>query len=331
MQTPELVLARYRLTFQATEAIGLPAYAGSAWRGAFGHALKRTVCVTRLNDCSSCMLYRSCAYPYVFETPPPPTSAKMRKYKAAPHPFVLHVEERSVALQPGETTVLGLTLIGRTNAHLGYVLHAFERAGKDGIGKGKGRMSLDEVRQEANPGGAEWRTIYRRDGVLEPVRATAAVSPPRPSGAVKIHFHTPLRLKREGALVRANDLRFSDLFSSLLRRVSMLSYFHGDHPLETEFAALTAAARTVRFVASDLAWRDWTRYSSRQRTTMQLGGIVGMAALDASGLEPFWPYLWLGRFIHAGHNTSMGLGRYSIETASLPFEREHAGGDTIAP
>jgi hypothetical protein len=65
--TPPLPLpvARYRLTFRAVDDLRLPAYAGSAWRGAFGHALKRLVCVTREPACPPCLLYRSCAYPYV--------------------------------------------------------------------------------------------------------------------------------------------------------------------------------------------------------------------------------------------------------------------------
>ena len=84
-----LPVARYRLRFTAGEPLRLPAYAGSAWRGAFGHALKRLVCVTREPRCPDCLLYRSCAYPYLFETPPDPAVALLRKYPAAPHPFLL--------------------------------------------------------------------------------------------------------------------------------------------------------------------------------------------------------------------------------------------------
>ncbi|RUQ38660.1 MAG: hypothetical protein EKK69_11965 [Candidatus Competibacteraceae bacterium] len=40
---PSLPLIRFRLTFRAHEALHLPAYTGSAWRGAFGYALKRLV------------------------------------------------------------------------------------------------------------------------------------------------------------------------------------------------------------------------------------------------------------------------------------------------
>ena len=50
---PVLPLARYRLTFQVETPVHLPAYAGSAWRGVFGRALKRLVCVTREPACPS--------------------------------------------------------------------------------------------------------------------------------------------------------------------------------------------------------------------------------------------------------------------------------------
>lgn len=80
---------QYQLQFSTIEQLQLPAFPGSAWRGAFGHALKKAVCVVKQQACSSCMLKTSCAYSYVFETPPPDSAEKMRKYNASPHPFVL--------------------------------------------------------------------------------------------------------------------------------------------------------------------------------------------------------------------------------------------------
>ena len=62
--TLPLTVSRYRLRFIAQEPLRLPAYAGSTWRGAFGHALKRLVCVTREPHCPDCLLYRSCSYPW---------------------------------------------------------------------------------------------------------------------------------------------------------------------------------------------------------------------------------------------------------------------------
>ena len=79
-QTPELPIGRFRATFQSSESPRHAGFPGSAWRGALGHALKRTVCVTRQPRCADCLLYHSCVYSYFFDTPPAADSTKMRRY-----------------------------------------------------------------------------------------------------------------------------------------------------------------------------------------------------------------------------------------------------------
>jgi hypothetical protein len=315
---PVLPLARYRFSFDAATRVALPGFSGSAWRGAFGHALKRAVCITRLPVCAECLLYRSCAYPYVFETPPPLGAAKMRKYPAAPHPFILEVEAAPGRglLEAGAALRVGVSLFGRGNRHLPYVVFALERAAAAGIGRGRGKLALVAVEQESRPGGGEWTAIYAPGGGLEPLPEQAPDPVPVPGDAV-IRLHAPLRLKRDERLVGSGQFDFAALFSSLLRRISMLTYFHTDTPLDTNFAGLAAAARAVPIADADLSWQDWTRYSSRQNTAMEMGGLVGSFRVGPCDLKPFWPYLWLGQFTHAGHGTSMGLGRYTLEPASL--------------
>lgn len=310
-----LPLACYRLRFSMPEGRELPVYAGSAWRGVLGRALKQTVCVARGTPCEQCLLLHSCVYPYVFETPPPPASEKMRRYNATPHPFVLVLDENQAEQA---TYALGLTLFGRGNRYLPYFIHAFGRAGERGIGRKRQPFHLLEVQQCEDLFQDQWRTIFRPDEKLNSQPEQMPSIPPLP-GVVEIHFQTPLRLKREGHNVRPQDFSFADLFGNLLRRFSMLTYFHTETPLEADFAGLMAKARTVKFRQVDLYWKDWTRYSSRQQTTMQMGGLLGTATLHGEEIIPFWPYLWLGQWVHAGKNTSMGLGHYELKfTASLP-------------
>ncbi len=137
----------------------------------------------------------------------------------------------------------------------------------------------------------------------------ATLSRPNPP-----RFLTPLRLNADGRLVSQDRFRFHHLFSNLLRRISLLTVFHTDTPLETNFAELTQAARAVGLKSARLSWHDWTRFSSRQDTLVQMGGLVGEIELTGADLEPFWPYLWLGQWTHAGKGAVMGLGRYQIET-----------------
>jgi hypothetical protein len=314
VNVPCLPVGHYRLTFHPRETLRFQAHAGSAWRGAFGRALKRTVCVTRAPRCEGCLLFHSCPYPYLFETPPPQGAAKMRRYSAVPHPFVIAPLAAGVSA-PGQDYALGLALFGRANQYLPYVVHALSQAAHEGIGSARTALDLAEVRQQESTGG--WARIYSCEGTLCARPPFVPEPPPLPL-AVAIKIETPLRLKRENDNITSETFRFVDLFSSLLRRISMLTYFHTDTPLETDFAGITAAARAVPIAGHDLRWEDWTRYSSRQETLMQLGGLVGTLRLEGSDLAPFWPYLWLGQWTHAGKATSMGLGAYRIEAASLP-------------
>ncbi len=44
---PNIPVNIYRFCFKTDSPPRLPDFPGSAWRGAFGHALKKTVCVVR--------------------------------------------------------------------------------------------------------------------------------------------------------------------------------------------------------------------------------------------------------------------------------------------
>jgi CRISPR/Cas system endoribonuclease Cas6 (RAMP superfamily) len=45
---------------------------------------------------------------------------------------------------------------------------------------------------------------------------------------------------------------------------------------------------------------------------MRLGGFVGRARYKGK-LDPFWPYLKMGEFVHVGKNASFGLGWYEMK------------------
>lgn len=308
---PQLPLARFLFEFGFKGQNQLPAYSGSAWRGAFGLALKQTVCVVRHTACQDCLLRHSCVYPYVFETPPPPNTEKLRLYQAAPHPFVINTTQHP---SDGQRIQLGLTLFGHGLRHLPYFIHALEKAGKQGLGKRHQPFELISVSNR--PANQPAQIIYSDEKRLQAVPPEAIIIPDCPTH-LRIHLESPLRLKQDNQNCNASRFAFGTFFGHLLRRISLLTYFHTDHPLETEFAHLTAAAKNVTVSEAQLAWQDWTRYSSRQQTTMNMGGLMGSFAVQGD-LQPFWPYLWLGQWTHVGKGTSMGLGAYRIEAASLP-------------
>lgn len=303
-------VARYRLEWQATTPLRLPDYAGSMLRGAFGHALRQLACMTRRKDCPGCPLLGSCPYPAIF-APPPPAAHALQKFSAIPVPYVIEPPEGGARLLgPGESFDFNMVLLGRALAELPLVILAWRRALARGIGAGEGSAELLRVVHCGRDGDSE---VHRPDtGTLAAHARRITLPAAGEAGAkpVTLHFVTPLRLQHNGHALAPHRLEARVLLMALARRASLLAEFHGDGPLVEDFAPLRAACADIRD-ARRLAWRDWTRYSSRQRQTMALGGVVGEWTLSGP-LAPFRRLLELGQWLHVGKEAAFGLGRYRI-------------------
>lgn len=271
----------------------------------------------------------------------------LRKYPVAPHPFVIEPPldgRRTYAA--GERLEFGLTLIGRGIDYLPYFIVAFEELGRTtGLGRARGKFRLAEVWGESRNGGPDdWITIYAGERRLLRddfrIRTGAELLPSndhdsrsRPfavhdhahdhshvsahahdhahdHGSLTIEFLTPTRLKFENSLT--SDLEFHILIRNLLRRLSVLSYFHCGRRLDLDFKGLIERAKQVETVSRSLRWVDWERYSARQETTMLMGGFVGTAEFRGA-LAEFVPLLKLGEVVHVGKGTVFGLGLFQLK------------------
>lgn len=307
--------ARLRVVVKAQSTVQLPAYRGSALRGAFGAALKKSCCVLRNQGCETCLLRSRCIYSYVFETPISGGSENARRYATAPHPFVLNLETGSgETCERGCLFAFGVTLVGRALEFLPYFVYTFQRMGELGLGKGRGNFEVIRL-LALNGEDGEAETVYA-DGTVRMPRTTLGLedaleaSERLPEDRLRLRLLTPLRLVYEGDLCR--EPPFHVLVRSLLRRLGNLTSFHCDEtapPLDGEFIDL---AERVLLARRNTRWYDWERYSHRQGRRMKLGGILG--ELDYEGnIFPFLPLLVLGSWVNLGKNTTFGLGRYRLE------------------
>ncbi|MDY0331669.1 MAG: CRISPR system precrRNA processing endoribonuclease RAMP protein Cas6 [Thiomonas sp.] len=308
----QLPLARYRFDFADPSQRPAPRFAGSAWRGALGHELRRIACLTGARECEGCTLLHQCAYSYLFATPVPPEATKLTRYSEAPNPYVLGEEH----MEPGKIR-LHLTLFGKSNRHLPLMYQALLRGASGEKGIAGRRMAFVEMRQWRDAG-EEWASILTSHGAPQGNAPTTPKAPPCPFGTIEIELMTPLRIRRNGRHVTPEQFAFSDLFGNLLRRISLLTSFHTDTPLDVDFSGLNQNARTVPLLAAQLQWVDLRRHSQRQHTDMEIGGLVGSVWVDGALLESFWPFLWLGQYTHVGRSTTMGLGAYRLHAESLP-------------
>ena len=292
----------YSLKFIAQRDGPLPIFPGSTVRGAFGHSLKRLVCVMRNRPCSGCPLEFSCLYTTIFETRADPSKEFLKRSVRLPHPFVLKVsflERRH--LRSGESLDVGVTLFGNAVSAYPFVLRALEEAGKNGLGPERIPLRLASVHQAGRPEPWSPNQPYPEPRTFGPPLSNVTTC--------RWQIATPLRLRSCGKLVDHRRLQPSDLAMSVFRRINLLVRHYGSQKCMNELPDMRGKAGLLKFSNIDLSWKTLQRYSSRQSTTHSVSGIVGNVGIDYSEAPEWGPILAWAPITHVGKGTSMGLGR----------------------
>ncbi|WP_187147793.1 CRISPR system precrRNA processing endoribonuclease RAMP protein Cas6 [Heliomicrobium modesticaldum] len=237
-----------------------------------------------------------------------------------PPPFVLRpLTGGKTEWRPGETFELAVHLFGKGCDYAPYLLSALSVAMEGGLGKGKRPAKMVRVFGE-NPFTGESVAVFvdnqwRMDGaptlggkdVDQRVRDVLQNF----DGKVTMEYVTPLRLKSDSRLQHSVD---PVLFvRSVLRRLSLLSMFHGQGRWEFPFQEYIEHSSGLAFCDEHYSWVDWERYSSRQESRLKLGGIIGSASLEGEVLPSFLPLILWAELTHVGKSTVFGLGKIWIK------------------
>lgn len=284
--------------FEVDEPQNLPRYLFSSVRGAWGAALKRISCVSRgRKTCLECPFHWDCAYGYLFETPRPQDSERMKLYPYVPHPFAVAPPYPPPYESPLE---IEFTLVGRGIDFFPHVVLAMESTGKKGLGPKRVPMRLASIREEG-------RELLRKGEILLPlVKSNYEV---REAKEVEATFVTPTKLKFCEREVVPHSLEFHIFLRNLLRRVSSLCYFHGGKELEADFKGFIEAAKRIEIGERKLEWVSFRRRSSRTGQAFRLSGFTGKVVFHGD-ITPFTPFMELGSLVHVGKSTGFGLGKY---------------------
>jgi hypothetical protein len=313
-----LPLARYRFTFRMAEALRLPDYAGSLLRGQFGASLRRLACMTGDDTCHRCPLRPTCPYAALFEAPPPAAHA-MQNFSHIPNPYVIEPPPFGTRhIAAGDALQFSIVLIGHAVDQLNLVSLALQRAAEGGLGRERARGALEVIEWQDGTAPTEpmpfvpvWQAgdgaIAAHDARITPLHVEAG----RAHSRVTLAIHTPMRLQHQGRPLGVDALTPRKLVADLLRRITLLAEFHAGRPaLIDDAVALVRHAETLS-QRPTLRWLDWSRFSSRQRREMTLGGVVGEWVLEGE-LAPLMPWLRLGQWLHVGKNATMGMGHYRL-------------------
>lgn len=119
---------------------------------------------------------------------------------------------------------------------------------------------------------------------------------------VILRFETPLRIKKDGNFVLDDSIDLKSVLNSIYQRSLALQ--------NKDFEKLPFTPK-YKIKSKDIYFNDLKRFSNVQKTTMNLGGLMGemwISDLDEKSFE----LLKLGELIGVGKQTVFGLGKIKL-------------------
>ncbi len=317
---PIIPYLKLKFVLQAEQVCTLPRIKGSMLRGAFGSALKRTVCIQKKQEsCQSCLFRSQCTYTKIFETyvegTPPPFLSKL---PTSPRPYIIDAFDQKTEYAQGDTFSFTLTLLGNIGALYPYIIYSISLMAKRGLSSKRLPFQLHNVywinpEQHSLAENTFTETLIYK-GETESLCAQAIPTHPHYEDSehdqVQVRFLTPTRLKYEDQYIM--DFSFRLLVFKMLRRLLELAHFYApENEIDWHFHPYLVQANEVAIMDPHLKWQDWHRYSSRQNTKMEIGGFIGDILL-AGNINGFTPLLLQSQVLHIGKGTSFGLGKIRV-------------------
>ncbi len=303
---PNLAIHRYEVTIKALTPFVIPHFPGSMLRGAFGVALKRVVCLNKNRSCESCLLQKGCVYQFLFET-----QTDIAEIKNPPHPMMLYpLSLGGKKMRQGSIYQFGFTLFGQANEYLPYIIYALMQMGKLGMGKGRGKFEIKEIKKYVSFKRKRIIFSQKTQRLLSPstcLNSTDILQTNEIAHAILLKTITPLRFKIKGRLT--DKISLKDILIAIIRRFKTLTQLYGQGKVFLVKELNLEPMLSKIQVKTNFKWQDFTRFSKRQNAHLQIGGAMG--EMEISGdVSDIFPILHLGEYIHIGKNTAFGLGRY---------------------
>lgn len=282
----------YSISFKETPVWSNPP--AFVLRSVVGMSLRRLTCALKLQEsCRDCMVRESCVYSVFFETNVDKDNPSLPGRDRAVHPFVMDI----ISLTE-YGAVINITFIGRAVNYIPYLNIALTNAAENGIGRNRARFEVTGIMTGSEVFVPNLRDIGRKCSVW-------------PSGKVgipqKITFLTPCRIKENRSYISSVSL--DSLCVSMLRRMTVLSELFGDEGDRERQLVLSSVPSTPE----NQKWSENIYYSTRQKTRMLFGGVVGDIAVNGDVPPDVCSLVEAMEIFHVGKNVSFGLGKVKVE------------------
>lgn len=271
-------LSYHRLDVRITTTDSLPYFAGSMVRGAFGPALKQTVCINPSYECKGCFTAKECLF-YDF-------------YEKINHQHDYRFE---VEIAPKQFE-FSLVLFNHAATQLPYLLSALQRMlTKIGLGSDRRRYENFTIHCNNLPiyngGSFDMSQVELQKFSYVPIESDFALK-----------FLTPLRMKSQNGFLKTTPTLTQLLYSIRNRYEELCGNCRTKLGYEPNYHQQYARTSFV----------DLNRYSSRQEAKLGIGGIMGEIGYNHVD-EKSRRLLRLGELIGIGKQTVFGLGKIKLQ------------------
>lgn len=254
-------------------------FIGSTLRGAFGVSLKKVVCINPSFECEGCFAKDNCLFYDFYEL----------KNKAHQYRFDFELNPKNYNFS--------LYLFEEATGKLPYVVSAIHKMfTEQGLGAKRDKFTIDTIT-------CNKKTIYQNETFdLKDIK-TKEFEVDELSKKIAIDFVTPLRMKYRGKLINKKP-PLETLLYSISNRLAEIK--------ELPKNKLTFTP-TYKESSSEVRFIDQTRRSNRQKTKLQIGGIMGYVQYEEID-EKSLILLQLGEIIGIGKQTVFGMGKIEVKS-----------------
>lgn len=260
-----------------------PYFIGSQIRGAFGYALKKVSCINPSYNCEECFASSNCLFHQFYEE------------KNTYHKYRLDFELGKIYYD------FSLYLFDDVCEKLPYVISALHMMlTQNGLGKEKIKYETFEIFINDE-------SCLKNGKIVLPKNFIKRFEIQNRYENIKLKFSTPLRIKKENRFLRSEEIELHSLINSIYQRqMKLLGRDYKKFPYEIK----------GEIINKNLQFKELTRLSNRQKTTMNMGGLIGEIEFKNLNKECF-EVLKLGELLGVGKQTVFGLGKIEMEELSV--------------
>ncbi len=256
-----------------------PYFIGSQIRGAFGYALKKVTCINPSFKCNGCFAQDNCLYYDFYEK------------KNTFHKYRLDFELGK------EFYDFSLYLFDDITEKLPYVVSALNMMiNKNGLGRD--RKTFNDFDMYIND-----ESCLDNNQIKIPKEFKKDFSIDNICTDITLKLKTPLRIKKNNKFLRDDSIELKDIINSTYQRqMKLLGRGFKSFPYEIK----------GEIVSKQIKYKELTRLSNRQKTTMNLGGVIGELEIKNLNKESY-EVLKLAELLSIGKSTVFGNGKVEIE------------------